>query len=86
MKAMIAEIEDLVAAIPRQCGLSASTTRSFYGESDEQIQVQIRLVPLDVTPTNDDWLFLNASQEHHLPGLRDQLAQFIVDHRKPEAA
>ncbi len=86
MKTVIAEIEDLVAEIPRQCGLSASTSRMFFEDSHETLQVQIRLVSCDVTPTDNDWLFLNASQEHHYPGLRDQLAQFILEHRKAEAA
>lgn len=86
MKTLTAEIENLVAEIPRQCGLSASTTRMFFEDRHETLQVQIRLVPCDVTPYEGDWLFLNASQDHHYPGLRDQLTQFILEHRKPEAA
>ncbi|KJZ10427.1 hypothetical protein TW86_14105 [Halomonas sp. S2151] len=86
MKQLITEIEELVAEVPRQCGLTASTTRSFGENGYQSLQVQIRLVPLGVEPTDEDWLFLHASEEHHFPGLRDRLAQFIAEHRSKEAA
>ncbi len=86
MKQLITEIEELVAEVPRQCGLTASTTRSFGEKGYQSLQVQVRLVPLGVEPTHEDWLFLHASEEHHFHGLRDRLAQFIADHRRTEAA
>ncbi|MGQ7249558.1 hypothetical protein ACUN9Y_19770 [Halomonas sp. V046] len=86
MKKLIAEIEELVAEIPHQCGLTASTTRSFGEDGWQSLQVQVCLVPPGIEPKRDDWLFLHANEEHHFSGLRDRLAQFIAEHRRTEAA
>ena len=86
MNKLITEIEELVAEVPRQCGLTASTTRSFGTDGWQSLQVQVRLVPHGIEPRPGDWLFLHASEEHHFPGLRDRLAQFIATHRRTEAA
>ena len=76
-----AEIEDLVETIPAQCGLFASTTRTFYAEGGESLTVQVRLVPAEEYASLDDWVFMRED----LPGyanLRNQVYAFIIENRE----
>ena len=74
------EIEDLVATIPAQCGLFASTTRTYYPEGGESLTVQVRLVPTEEYASLDDWVFMHEDGRDY-PRLRDMVCDFIIENR-----